>query len=224
MLIPSLQYSHGRGDDPAGTTIETLAAVDYPTADQLDTGDWSPTSGAQMALYLIPAEESNSGRPEVTAFQRLGAGTPMPAWHRRWAYLCTYGAQTVGASVLEALRAAEERLLDLSASYLGAEWTGSNHVGRWRHEDLDVELDLDDHLRHYWDAGDYYADQDWAELAREAGVDPERALGTDWEAVAAEVAQLVEARTTEAVSGTAGYLRELAERYREEQAEIDDDE
>lgn len=195
--------------------------IRYPSADELDSGDWSETSGWGCSLYLVPAAETEDGIPRVERHPGVGnRGWPMPAHNHRWLSIGGYGPQTVGESVLDALRECESELLAASERYLGDEWDGQNRVGRWSHDE-DAEMALDtrwdaQELAHYWEACDWYgpASIRWTDLCLEAGVDPERARGNGWEDLAEQVAAAVEPLQDEAVSGTAEYAREMAERYR----------
>lgn len=192
----------------------------YPSAGELDSAGYAQSSGWRADLYLVPAEESEDGVPYVTMHSGLGnIGTPEPAFCGRWTRLGSYGPQTVGDSVLGALQTHEEELVALAESYQGRRWDGHNMRGSW---DLDAEesplggmLDSDN-LRHYWTADDWYgpAGIGWEELCAEAKVDPERALGNDWEAAASEVAAIVEAAQDEEVSGTEDYALEAAREWR----------
>ena len=202
-------------------------AIDLPTAEELDSGDRSENSGWLCKLYLVPAEETETGRPRVETFCGVGSvGTPMQAFRRRWLSLGSYGAKIVGESVREQLEVAADLLVATANRYQGSEWDGSDRVGRWAldaDDEMDPSLDLPDHdgLRSYWDAADWFgpAGIDWPELCAEASIDPERAMGDDWEDVADEVAAIVEPLQDEAVSGTADYARRKAEQWREERAE-----
>lgn len=203
--------------------------VRYPDADQLDTEHRHHTDGYALDLYLVPAAETDDGIPRVATHDGVGQiGTPMPAWHHRWASIGRLGAQVIGDSVREALESIEDELVAASEAYLGSEWDGSNLVGSWAATEEEVAYEdmpgrrlaaaweeaVQDYVRNYWDAGDWYgpAGTDWEELCRDAGIDPERALDDDWESVVEEVAEIVEEAE---VSGTADYARDRAERYRE---------
>jgi hypothetical protein len=209
---------------------EKKEKLDLPTAEELDSRHVKDRSWT-CRLYLVPAEETNTGRPRVELFAGVGnIGTPMMAFHHRWLALGSYGPQVVGESVHEQLiEASEWLLLGLAASYQGKEWDGSNYRGRW-----DWDLDLRDMgnfpdplcLRHYFDAYDWFGDAeiDWVDLCDEAEIDPERALDADWEDVAEKVGEKVEPLQDEEVSGTAEYAREMAKRFRKEHAEQEEEE
>jgi len=202
----------------------------YPSADSLDSGDWSADSGYSVSLYLLPAEETKSGSVEIYAYSGVGnIGTPMPAFHGRWFGFGSYGVNVCGQSVLDVLKGMESQLLAVATHYEGTRWDGRNHVGVWADEDdLGVGrsrhqlywswCDAEDRLRSYWDAIDWFGHASiwWPELCLEAGIDPERALGSDWEQVAEHVGAVVEPLQDEAVSGTAAYAREMAKTYRSE--------
>jgi hypothetical protein len=219
------------------TTAETPAVI-YPTAEALDTIGYSRDSW-RFALYLIPAGESSSGRPEITSHSGVGnIGTPMPAWHGRWASIGSYGPDVQGESVLAALRELEPLLLAASDAYLGSEWDGSNHVGRW-----EVETDEDgialgceatdalylaweqaaESLVTAWDAGDWYAPArvSWADICEAHGVDTER--GESALAELAEHEEEVAASDGVLLSRTEDALRSLLEEHREKLAEDDDE-
>jgi len=196
-----------------------------PEADDLDTAHFDHTSGRCIRLFLIPAEESKNGLPTVTAFDHVGAGCPEPAWHGRWAAIGSIGPQIVGESVLRTLEILIDDLLAVAERYLGSEWDGNNHVGRWRGQEAGMELDRWEDERAdwqcYWDAGDYYGQAclRWEDLCEQTKVDPERALTAKWEdavdAVAATLAADEEDDSAQ-VSGTPEYVYECAEQWREE--------
>ena len=197
----------------------------YPSAEELDTAGCR--DDYRVALYLVPGGETEDGVPEVVTHTGVGnIGTPMPAFHHRWLRIGGYGPGTVGESVLSSLREGEDVWLAWSESYLGSEWDGRNLVGSWADTDavLDYEWDGSE-LSHYWDAADWFgpAGVDWEDLCEEAGIDPARGLGDDWQDVAAQVAAIVEPRQDERVSGTEDYARDQCEQWREREAEVDAD-
>ena len=194
--------------------------INLPSASTLDSGGVHETSGYTCSLYLVPADETG-GLPRVAVFDRWGAGSPEPAWHGRWLSLCTYGPQVVGESVRAALESRVDQLVELAATYQGTEWDGNNHRGSWEIHDEDsgtywLGLEIDEDLKRYWHAGDYYGDAgcDWTDLAKDAGVDPERALSDDWARAVAEVAAHMESTCEDEVSGTEEWLTERVEMHR----------
>lgn len=199
--------------------------IKFPTADELDTkglGD-----DYRRILYLIPAAETEDGIPEVTYHAGVGnIGTPMRYHHNRWGWIGRYHGGVVGSSVRDLLESLEPELVELSACYEGTTWDGSNYRGSWTERAYDLQAVIDerasepDRYSHYWTADDWYgqAGTDWADLCTEAKVDPERALGDDWQSVAAEVADAVEKLQDAPVSGTEDYVLAQAEDYRDQYA------
>lgn len=124
------------------------------------------TSGTQTALYLIPAAESGSGAIEVCLFRNVGPGTPEPAWHGRWFYIGNPGTEYVAESLIEYLQGHEDDLRRINAAYLGSEWDGSNHRGRWEESIGDEApwFDTQD-VASYWDAFQWMEDADADDLA-----------------------------------------------------------
>lgn len=198
--------------------------IEYPTAEDLDSGEVSETSGWACHLYLVPAAETESGVPRVETFYGFGnIGAPMPAFHARWALIGEYRAKVVGASVLKALREHEDELVKLSDAYRGAEWDGHNMRGKWDDPPAVYEyaLDLSD-CASYWDASDWFgpAAIGWEELCEEAGIDRERAVDCDdLEALCDEVAAIVEPAQDERVSGTSAYALAMARHWLSERDE-----
>jgi hypothetical protein len=97
-----------------------------------------------------------------------GDGTPMPAWHGRWAHVLDVPPETCGQDIAHTLGsdACLNALVSLAESYIGSEWDGSNMVGRWERkpEDeynpdphgLEAAIDADRVVwRTYWCAKDY---------------------------------------------------------------------
>jgi len=205
-------------------------AIRFPTAEELDTEAYSQTGGWKIELYLVPSKETDDGAPKVVEFQRNGPGTPAPAYHRRWRHITTVPAKTVGESVLRWLQSVEDVLLALDEHYLGSEWDGHNHIGKWNwgpddDEDLAFESALDprDAFEHYWEAGDWFVDRNsWEDFCREFKMDPESALSEAWREVVAELAKKIEDATDEHVSGIEEYVENTAQEYREEQKNDED--
>lgn len=199
---------------------EAIPAVRYPSAEDLDSGEVSDTSW-RCRLYLVPAQETSHGLPEVEIFAGVGnIGIPMPAFNKRWVFVGEYRQRFVGASVLDALRGAEDQLVALSEAYRGSEWDGHNRVGRWDpHSALcSFTVDLDECDR-YWDADDWFgpAAIGWEELCHEASVAPERALlYPDIEGLCDDIARAVEPLQDAEVRGTAAYAMRAAERWLED--------
>jgi hypothetical protein len=216
--------------DAAITGESTMTRVIFPDEAWLDTGGWNG-DGYSVCLYLVPAAESDSGKPEVVAHCGIGnTGTPEPAWHRRWSCIGGYGEGYVGSSVLRALESLEEWFLETSESYLGSVWNGNNYVGKWDGDDSD-DSDWDEgpwesaicDLQTYWTADDWFgpANIGWIELCALVKVDPERALGDDWESVARAVGDDAAEGEDEHISGADDYAVEMAEEWRREQCDDD---
>lgn len=204
--------------------------IDIPEADELDTGHHDLHSGYKKALYLAPAEETDDGRPEIRIHTGVGnVGTPMPAFHSRWAPVISYGPMVVGSSVVEFLESIADQLVELSEKYEGSEWDGSNHVGSWnetRDEMLSRTQEWNEakssHLEKYWDAGDYFgpAGEGWPELCEEADINPAVIFqGQHVEDVAEQIAERIEPHLDHEVRGTADYAERCAEEWIDEVAE-----
>ena len=198
-------------------------AIILPPADDLDTG---ASSEWKVDLYLVPAAESVSGKPEVTTHGGVGnIGTPMPAWNRRWASIGSYGGLTQGTGVLSVLKELDAALVAVSDAYCGSEWDGSNMVGQWpedhNYDGAGAELAeswlqaVDSGLPGYWDAGDWFghAGEGWGELCETYNIDAHRALGTAEEraTVVEELRTAIRAEgTDEPVIGLGDYLSSCA--------------
>lgn len=105
------------------TNTNTSITVRFPAEIELHN------KGSRVHLYLIPADETRDGVPEVFTYE--GDGTPVPAYHGRW---CPLGKVPVGAagwSVREEIEAEVESLLALSESYRGRDDHGR---GLWDSE------------------------------------------------------------------------------------------
>ena len=190
--------------------------IEYPYAWELDTKD--RPSGYRHGLYLIPAGET--GGPGVVIHPYAGnQSPPMPAYHARWWFLGSYGEDIVGQSVLEALRAREQLLNAVSESYQGCKWSGLDLAGSFGFDFIEFEARWEgfiDELTHYRQANEWFdpSEVDWVALCREAKLDPERALGADWESVVEEVTEITEPLQDEPVAGIYEYARWQAEEYR----------
>lgn len=112
-----------------------------------------PISGYRIELYLDPENCI------VYTFDCVGAGVPMLAWHRRHRWICTIPDRAIPESVAEVVTAHVGHLVALCERYLGTEWDGSNHVGRWAEpyepSYFDCEPGLD--FACYWDPGDWFS-------------------------------------------------------------------
>lgn len=140
--------------------------VYYPSAEDLDTRDCR--DDFQALLYLVPADESDSGHPEVTLHGGAGTvGIPMPAWHGLWARIGSYRTGAEGESVLRVLEALEHQIVEASDSYQGRRWNGHNQVGQWESDELGTPETLDAlsdawgveslSIAYAWDAAEYLA-------------------------------------------------------------------
>jgi hypothetical protein len=198
--------------------MTTETKIHLPTAEMLDSGHQSATSGWRCDLYLIPAFECDDGIPRVVHHCGLGTiGQPMPAYHGRWTLIGHYGPMVTGDSVLRELRVMTDDLVARSDEYLGAELDGHNLRGRWvSDEDGATQVYLDEsELVHYWAAEDWYgavSPPTWESLAEDAGMDPRRALAEDIDALCDELAAALDPQD-EPVQGTAGYAARLAREY-----------
>jgi hypothetical protein len=123
-------------------------------------------SGTQVSLYLIPADETSSGAAEVVTFSNVGPGCPEAAWHGRWHCLGSPSVDFVAESLVEVLESQRDKLQRIADAYLGSEWDGNNHRGKWdKDADIDdVEIDLE--CETYWDADDWLGG-DWPSTDRE---------------------------------------------------------
>lgn len=110
-------------------------------------------SGTQVSLYLIPADETRGGVPEVVTFSNVGPGCPEPAWHGRWHCLGSLPVEFCADSLVEVLESQRDKLQQIADAYLGSEWDGHNHRGRWEEDVDDITIDLE--CETYWDAGDW---------------------------------------------------------------------
>lgn len=89
------------------------------------------------------------------------SGSPEPAWHGRWYGLGSPGTEYVAESLVEYLQGHEDELRRISAAYLGSEWDGSNHRGRWADHIGDEAQWFDmANVASYWDACDWFQDLD----------------------------------------------------------------
>lgn len=111
----------------------------------------------QVQVILDPAKR------KVYTFGQIGAGTPGPVWHGRHRVIASLRPDFVGETLEDVLRGHESDLAAVADAYLGDEWDGSNHVGRWAEDVADLVLPIEDSVEHgdavarYWDAGDYLA-------------------------------------------------------------------
>ena len=174
-------------------TTEQQPKIIYPDASELEpTGDW------RVTLYLIPAEESESGVPGILASVSVGnGGCPEPAWHDRWKCIGRVPEDAVGESVLAMLGEYESDLLDLAAAYEGSQWDGNNHVGSWADDGVSLDLPWHD-VAQWWDPWDWFQGQSWVDVCTLAHIDPERG--------AACLDELVAALTSDSATGDE-YLR-----------------
>jgi len=112
------------------------------------------------ALYLDPETR------RVSHYEQYGDGTPMPVHHGR-ALLIDLPRSVVGTAVREVLTGDDccRLLIAICDRYIGSEWNGSNHVGRWQGEDDEYGTELQDMVERvkalfeglpsYWSAGSY---------------------------------------------------------------------
>jgi hypothetical protein len=117
-------------------------------------------SGTQVQLIFTPSAEAG-GEWSVCNWANVGAGEPMDVYHRRALRLCSVPVETVAEFLEEWCREREQIWDELDACYLGSEWNGHNHVGRWSDlQWLDAKMDsIDRDFAMYMDASDWlYAD------------------------------------------------------------------
>ena len=206
--------------------------IELPEASHLDTSGWAPNTGIRMALYLIPAAESDSGIPVVTTHSGVGIiGMPMRAFDRLWYPLGEYGQDVVGESVLAALVAGADALVALSDCYQGSEWDGNNHRGRWPDwADDDRMGDWESHwdrveLQTYWEAEDWFSagrgGVAWPDLCEAAEIDLDIIARDDewdkWESVARRVAESLESDARDdgvQLAGTVEFVLRVASEWR----------
>jgi len=121
----------------------------------LRNDDYSaPCSGYRQDLYIDPEKHT------VYVFTCVGAGIPAAAWHNRQVQILRIPADAIAESVCNAVLMVEERLAELCDRYLGSEWDGSNHVGRWAEDGGGVLEWVGDRIPEiacYWDAGDWFS-------------------------------------------------------------------
>src|SRR5690348_7086271 len=112
-------------------TNDSTAAAETETAQPeivYSIGGWTKVSGATKVSVILDAEGDEI---RVYTFNAIGSGTPMSVWHNRHRMIATVDVQTVPDALLEALREHEDTIRAIAARYLGTEWDGSNHIGRW---------------------------------------------------------------------------------------------
>jgi hypothetical protein len=133
-----------------------------------DTFEPQEYSGNRTSLVFRPSLESDGDNPELRTDRSIGGNsTPMDVWHSR-ALSIPLPNDARGTEIEEYLAGddAQSLLWELDSLYLGSEWDGSNHIGRWerdeddyrgRVEEIIEELGrgIDDCVVTYWRAGDY---------------------------------------------------------------------
>lgn len=123
-----------------------------------DVGGWPTASGAQNPRIFLDPE---NGR--VYTFGCIGSGSPAKAYHGIHRTLGQVPVDADPDSVRDLLQAQESKILGIQERYLGTEWDGHNHVGKWEdddREDFEEQLDLEG-VATFWDASDFfYADPD----------------------------------------------------------------
>ena len=133
-----------------------------------DTYDCHATDTSwRFRLYLDPEAR------RVSHYEQYGSGTPERAWKGR-ALLADLPFGAVGSAVREIVEGDEFRALvtALFGLYRGAEWDGSDHVGRWDGvTEYDSQVDvgvqaveaLFQAVPTYWAAGDWVSGGQWDE-------------------------------------------------------------
>ena len=117
-------------------------------------------SGTQVRLILVPSLE-NDGVIRLYDNAAVGSGCPESVWHNRarsWSVPVSADLDTLA----ELLADSEDLIREIDSRYLGSEWDGSNHVGRWEDaKAYEASFEEDDmyaliaQCPQYWDAGDY---------------------------------------------------------------------
>ena len=136
-------------------------------------------SGMRHSLYLDPEAR------EVSTFSVVGSGQPIAAFHGR-ALMISIPVGVRGSDLADWLEGERDAIGEIFADYLGSEWNGNNHVGRWRvpgdycdmpdHVDAVCKLELslgEAELPTLWPAGDYLAAGDYTDRELELLTTPE---------------------------------------------------
>ncbi len=107
-------------------------------------------SGYRIEVYLNPETH------EVYTFDFVGAGVPIAAWHRRHVWVCTVPDRAIPESVVEVLSNQVGYLAAVCDQYLGSEWDGNNHVGKWAEAPEDPGPPFE--FACYWDPAIWFED------------------------------------------------------------------
>ena len=120
-------------------------------------------SGTIAHLYLIPSDESVAGEGEakICVWSNVGSGVPEPAYHCRWLSLGPVNTEFCAASLVAVLRDQAETLCQMADCYLGSEWDGHNHVGRWRDQEWLESLTQDPTYGLRLECATYCSASDW---------------------------------------------------------------
>lgn len=145
---------------------------------------WTTCSGAGKPRVVLDPGDGD-GPIHVYTWNNVGPGCPAPLYHNVHREIGDVPLAANEDSVLEILRDNEDTIREVAALYLGAEWDGHNHVGRWRdreearRRDEPAEWDYDrgplqdalDAVRTEWDARECFAgvEADVIEAAIRAG-------------------------------------------------------
>jgi hypothetical protein len=123
--------------------------------------DSSGTLGYQASLYLIPSREHRDGKIEIYLWSHVWSGCPASACSNRWFCLGAVGVTVDRESLQSQLGAFEDDFREIDASYLGAEWNGSNYVGKWDRDSEDerwhqIASQACESADKVWEAGDWF--------------------------------------------------------------------
>ena len=144
-------------------TETEIQTANKPTIELATPFEWTTVDGATPVRVALDPHGDGGGR--VYVYNMIGGGTPMAVWHNRHLVLGRAPVEAVPEQLEKALRAddAQDAIRALAARWLGDEWDGSNHVGRWRdHEELDTDCQRFERafladVPQYWDAADWFS-------------------------------------------------------------------
>ena len=137
-----------------------MTELDLSSIEALGECDFLLDSSWHTDIYLDP----ETGK--VYPFETIN-GTPERAYHNIDQFICRVGNRAVAKSVRDNILLMDERLKDILGLFIGAEWNGQNHVGKWR-ESRDHDWREPFHqcfrehisIKTYADPDSWFADQD----------------------------------------------------------------